>query len=88
MKIKKSSITSIFVEMVGWYGALAIIVAYALLQFGLFRVDNLLYQLLNLTGSIGIIVDTIRKKDYQPMVLNFIWLIVAAVAIVGSARFF
>lgn len=89
MKTKTSTASSIFIEVAGWYGALAVIAAYILIQFSFFQTDNLYYQLLNLTGSIGIIADTIRKKDYQPFIINLIWLLVAASAIVSSiVRFF
>ena len=68
--------------IVGWYGVLAILLAYTLNSFGLVGIDNLFYQLLNFTGAIGIILVAWRKKDTQPAILNVVWAIVALVAIV------
>ncbi len=42
-----------FAEIVDWYGAVAIVGAYALNSFSVITFDSLSYQLLNLTGAIG-----------------------------------
>lgn len=70
------------IEVLGWYGTTAIIGAYALNSFGLLSSLNINYQLLNLTGAIGITVVSFNKRDYQPGVLNFIWTIIALIAII------
>lgn len=64
-------------QIIGWYGVMAIVVAFALLNFGVLDTDSLAYQLLNITGSISIIIEASSKKDYQPVVLNIVWLLVA-----------
>jgi hypothetical protein len=69
------------VELLGWYGTVAIIGAYALLSFAIIKQDSLLYQVLNLTGAVGILIETYTKKDFQPAVLNIIWSIIALIAI-------
>jgi len=38
---------------------------------------NLIYALFNIIGSAGIIYASSYKKDYQPVVLNFIWIAIA-----------
>lgn len=70
------------VEICGWYGTAAIVLAYVLVSFAILPASSIWYQVLNGTGAVGIIVDAFYKKDYQPGVLNVIWLIVAVVAIV------
>lgn len=69
-------------EIIGWYGTIAIVSAYALLSFGVLVSDNIVYQLLNATGAIGIVYISLKKKAYQPGVLNIIWMIIAIVAII------
>jgi hypothetical protein len=66
----------------GWYGVLAILLAYLLISFNAITAKSLVYQLLNLTGAVGIIVEALSKKDTQPAVLNAIWAVIAVVAIV------
>lgn len=68
-------------EILGWYGACAIMGAYALVSFSIISSDSILYQSLNLTGAIGIVVVSLTKKAYQPMVLNIVWTIIAAFAL-------
>lgn len=72
---------SLAVNILGWYGVVAILLAYSLVSIQIIQSDTILYQLLNLTGAIGIIVDSIYKKDKQPMVLNIVWATIAVVAI-------
>lgn len=72
-----------FIEFFGWYGAIAIILAYALVSFALLEPTSIAYQLLNGTGAIGIVVISFHKKAYQPGVLNIIWALIALVAIIG-----
>lgn len=69
-------------EFIGWLGVIAIIGAYALLNFGVFSPRDLSYQLLNALGALGIVIDALRQKDYQPAVLNILWAIIALFSIV------
>ena len=71
------------VEAVGWYGAGAILLAYALVSFRLIAVHSLVYQLLNLTGALGIATISIRKKALQPAVLNIVWAVIAFSALIS-----
>jgi len=70
-------------EVIGWYGTVAIILAYALVSFGFMTAQDLVYQMLNATGAIGIVYISLAKKVYQPAVLNIIWTIIAVIAIVN-----
>lgn len=73
---------ALFAEIAGWYGAIAILVAYTLVSFKIIPGDGLLFQLLNLTGALGILTISIYKKVKQSIVLNIFWGTVAIVAIV------
>lgn len=69
-------------EIIGWYGTCAIVLAYALVSFGVLPASTFLYQILNGTGALGIVYISFKKKAYQPGVLNVIWAIIATVAII------
>lgn len=73
------------IALAGWYGVLAILLAYVLLSFDVIPAKSYGYQVLNLTGSLGIIAEAASKKDKQPVVLNVVW---AAVALVALAQLF
>jgi hypothetical protein len=68
-------------EIFGWYGAAASVLAYALVSFSFIQATSIYYQLLNVTGALGIVTISFYKKAYQPGVLNIIWAIIALVAI-------
>ena len=69
-------------EILGWYGVIAVVGAYALLSLNILSSTSLIFQGLNLTGAIGIVIDAMDDKNTQPAVLNIIWAIIAVVAIV------
>jgi hypothetical protein len=69
-------------EIIGWYGAIAILLAYVLISFDVFNSSNIFYQSLNGTGAIGIVYHSFKKKDYQPGVLNIFWALIALFAII------
>ncbi len=76
-----------FGEVFGWYGTLAIIGAYALISFNFTDANNLMYQLLNITGAAGIEYISMQKKTYQPAVINMIWFVIGAAAILKILLF-
>jgi len=77
MRISKKLIA----EILGWYGTAAILTAYALVSFGVLTGGSIWFQLLNLTGALGIIVIATYKKVAQSVVLNIVWATVAIVTI-------
>lgn len=75
----------LFAEIAGWYGAIAIFVAYALVSFHVLLSDGLIFQILNLTGALGVLIIAAYKNVKQSVVLNIFW---AAVALVAIANIF
>ena len=69
-------------NLLGWYGTLAILLAYGLVRFEIISPTNLSYQLLNGTGAVGIVIVSFNKKAYPPAVLNVFWAGIAVIAIV------
>jgi len=70
------------IEIIGWYGTVVIIGAYALSSFGILNSSSIIYQILNLTGALGIVIVSWPKKAYQPATLNVIWSLIALLAII------
>jgi hypothetical protein len=69
-------------EILGWYGVVAIVAAYIMVTFSLIKPTDFWYLILNGTGAMGIVADALDDKNYQPMVLNLIWAIIAGIAII------
>lgn len=72
------------IEFTGWIGVIAILSAYTLSTLAIIEPSSQAYLMLNLFGGIAIVFSAARKKDYQPVVLNIIWTIVAVMGIVRS----
>ena len=72
-----------FSEIFGWYGVAVILGAYALVSFSVIAAQSFVFQLLNASGALGIVVDSLygRSRNIQPAILNFIWMIIAVIAI-------
>jgi hypothetical protein len=71
-------------EIIGWYGFIGLLVAYALISLEFVSANDLWYQILNLTGALGIASACFYKKTYQPAVLNLIWAIIAGITLAKS----
>jgi hypothetical protein len=71
-----------FIQVIGWYGVVAIILAFALISFSVVEVKSFWYIFLNITGAIGIMAEAKSKKDNQPFVLNIFWLAIALLGLI------
>jgi cell shape-determining protein MreD len=68
------------VEVVGWAGALLILLAYLLLSAGRLTGQSLTYQLMNVVGAAGFVVNGWWHRALPSAVLNIIWLLIGAFA--------
>lgn len=69
-------------NIIGWYGVLAILVAYGLVSFQILDVDMWAYQVLNITGAVALVCDALRHKDYAPMTLNIAWILIGTISLI------
>lgn len=72
------------VNLLGWIGTFLIVGAYALLSWGAIN-QGLLYQSLNLLGSLGLGLICWYRRTWQPFWLQVIWALVAATSILSIA---
>ena len=73
-------------EFFAWYGVAAVLVAFALLIAGMVDIHSPIYAVLNLTGAIGIGWHAYKKRDYQPVVTNIIWTLIALWGLVNILK--
>jgi hypothetical protein len=78
--MSKSS-KQLLIEAVGWYGTAAILVAYSLVNLNLLPVHSIWNILLNLTGSVGLLMVATLKRAGQLVILNIVWIVVALIAL-------
>ena len=68
------------VEVVGWGGAVLILLAYLLLSAGRLTGQSLLYQGMNVVGAAGFVVNGWWHGALPSAALNVLWLLIGAVA--------
>jgi hypothetical protein len=68
------------VEFVGWAGAVLILLAYLLLSAGRLTGQSLTYQLMNVLGAAGFVVNGWWHRALPSAVLNVLWLAIGAFA--------
>ena len=70
----------IAVEVVGWLGAVLILLAYLLLSAGKFTGQSLVYQGMNIVGAAGFVVNGWWHRAIPSAALNVLWLLIGGVA--------
>lgn len=76
-----------FIEIYSWYGVVAVLIAYLILTVFIKdkysdtgRMLFFLATFLNVTGSLGIMIDAYKSKNWQPVATNSIWIIISIVS--------
>lgn len=73
-------------EVIGWSGTGAILLAYALVSTGRISSTSKNYQLLNLFGAIGIIINSLVHRAIPSVGLNIIWFFIAIYGLIKSRK--
>jgi hypothetical protein len=74
------------VEVIGWVGAVLILLAYALLSTGRLSSRSRTYQLLNVAGAVGFIVNSGVNGALPSAVLNVVWMGIGLTALYRNRR--
>jgi hypothetical protein len=70
-----------WIDIIGWIGSLEVILAYAMISMQKVTSKSLLYQVLNGTGAVFLIVNTLYYTSYPSTFINVVWLVIATIAI-------
>jgi hypothetical protein len=70
----------IAVEVAGWAGAVLILLAYGLLSAGRLTGQSLAYQVMNIAGAAGFVINGWWHGAMPSAVLNVLWLMIGAIA--------
>jgi hypothetical protein len=68
-------------DAIGWFGAVALLIAYAMVSHKKLEGDSATYQLLNISGSLLLAANTIFYGSYPSTFVNLIWAGIAIFAI-------
>jgi hypothetical protein len=72
----------LLVEVAGWIAAVLILTAYGLLSAGKLTGKSVSYQLMNIVGAIGFVINTGYNGAIPSAVLNVIWVGIGVWALV------
>jgi len=73
----------VWFDAIGWVGAAALLVAYAMVSYKKLEGDSATYQLLNISGSLLLAANTIFYGSYPSTFVNLIW---AGIAVFANAK--
>jgi hypothetical protein len=76
----------VWFDAIGWVGAAALLVAYAMVSHKKLEGDSATYQLLNIGGSILLAANTIFYGSYPSTFVNLIWAGIAIFSITARRR--
>ncbi|QYC40445.1 hypothetical protein Nocox_14145 [Nonomuraea coxensis DSM 45129] len=76
----------LLLAVVGWAGAAVLLAAYALVSSGRIHGDGLTYQLMNLFGSVGLMVNSAWSAAWPSAGLNLVWAAIGVLALVKLAK--
>lgn len=71
----------LIIDILGWIGAVIILVAYALVSLKKVEGDSVLYQSMNIAASILLVVNTLYWRAYPSLALNAAWIVIGLVAL-------
>jgi hypothetical protein len=73
--------TELLIEIAGWVGAGLILLAYALVSAGRIEARSVSFQLMNLLGAAGFVINSGFHGAWPSAILNVIWIGIAAVSL-------
>ena len=76
----------VWFDAIGWVGAAALLVAYAMVSHRKLEGDSATYQLLNISGSLLLAANTIFYGSYPSTFVNLIWAAIAVFSIMTRKR--
>ena len=78
--------SQLWFDAIGWVGAVALLIAYALVSSKRLQGDSAAFQLLNVGGSILLAANTIFYGSYPSTFVNLIWAGIAVISIAARRR--
>jgi hypothetical protein len=71
----------VLLEIIGWIGSIAILLAYGLNSYQKIRSDSRAFLFLNLSGGMLLMAYTFYKEAFANTFLNLVWVVVAVLAL-------
>jgi len=76
----------VWFDAMGWLGAAALLVAYAMVSSRKLEGNSTAYQLINIIGSLLLAANTVFYRAYPSSFVNLIWIGIAVSSIATRKR--
>jgi hypothetical protein len=76
----------IWFDVMGWIGAAVLLVGYAMVSLKKAAGDSIVYQVLNIVGSILLAANTLAYGAYPSTFVNVIWIGIAVFSMATRGR--
>jgi len=78
--------TSTIIDIMGWVGAVLLLLAYALVSNRKLAGDSARFQLLNLSGGLLLAVNSGYHGALPSVAVNAVWIVIGLVALLSARR--
>lgn len=76
----------VVIDVLGWFGAVLILMGYVMVSMRGVRGDNRAYQAANFVGSVCLIVNTLYYRAFPATALNVVWSAIALYTLIVLTR--
>lgn len=78
--------TELLMNIIGWIGAIALLIPYLLVSTGKLSGQSIKYQVLNIIGSSALFVNTVYHHAIPTAFVNIVWAIIGVFALAAALR--
>jgi hypothetical protein len=72
----------LIIDIIGWTGSVMVVIAYASVSYEKIKISPYMYQVLNASGSLCLIINTFYYHAFPSALVNIIWLMIALFALI------
>ncbi|MEV0592530.1 CBU_0592 family membrane protein [Nonomuraea cavernae] len=76
----------LLLDVIGWLGAGLLVLGYGLISTSRLSGDSMTYQVINLVGSVTLMVNSAYNDAWPSAGLNLVWAAIGVVALVKLVR--
>jgi hypothetical protein len=72
----------LIIDLIGWLGAIALLLAYGAVSRGIVQGTSFRYQLVNAVGSVCLLLNSGYYRAFPSSFVNVVWVGIAVVAMI------
>ncbi len=76
----------LYIDMLGWAGVVLTLLAYALLNFHIWKPRSRLYQAANIVGGFCLAISAIYYHDIANIAVNLLWMLIGLIGLLTHLK--